>query len=60
LRSQKENPEDMEDYKRFAKIQDRLGRTVLHMTSANIKNDDMISKLVIECGADPSIEDIEG
>ena len=60
LESQKENPEDMEEYKRFAKIQDRLGRTVLHIACSNLNNFSLIESLITECGADPSVEDIEG
>ena len=50
----------MEEYKRFAKIQDRLGRTVLHIACSNLNNFPLIESLITECGADPSVEDIEG
>ena len=45
---------------RFSNIQDRLGRTCLHIACQHGVPIAMLSTLLEKCSADPTIEDIEG
>lgn len=45
---------------RFCNIQDRLGRTCLHIACQHNAPIDMIKSLIEDYNADPRIQDIEG